>query len=104
MYGTEKPLALRIGRSSTFRDNDITIPRLEQPQGPDSLMRKTLPIWVEIACLQGRVYDEIYCPGAFMQPEHVRHARAHDLISAVTAVMEAEAALEVRIWCRGSSG
>ena len=91
LYSTEKPLSLRIGRSSTFRDNDITIPRLTQPPGPDSLLRKLLPLWVEVSCLQGRVYDEIYCPGAFMQPDHVRHACAHDLICAVTSNMEAEA-------------
>lgn len=96
VYTTEKPLSLRVGRSSHLRDSDITIPRPEQPQGPDSLINRILPIWVDMGCLQGRVYDEIYSPGAFVHPDEVRHARAHSLIDSVNTLMEAEKTLEAR--------
>ncbi|KAH6668653.1 hypothetical protein F5X68DRAFT_176437 [Plectosphaerella plurivora] len=97
VYCTEKSVSLRIGRSSTLRDNDITVPRPQHHLSPDSLLNRLLPIWVEFAVLQGRVYDEVYSPGAFLQSDQVRYDRARALISDITRGMEAEDALEKEI-------
>ncbi|EGY14523.1 fungal specific transcription factor domain-containing protein [Verticillium dahliae VdLs.17] len=96
VYGSEKGLALRLGRSSNIRDSDITIPRPKQPTGPDLLINKLTPLWTQAAALQGRLYDEIYSPGAFLQPQQVRYERAGTLIEDLKSLREASEALEVR--------
>ncbi|RSL85321.1 hypothetical protein CEP51_003411 [Fusarium floridanum] len=90
IYCSDRWIALRIGRSSSFRDNDITVPRPQRNHGPDSLINRLLPIWIECGVLQGRIYDDVYSPGAFLQPEHVRYARARALVSEIHGFMEAE--------------
>ncbi|RSL45701.1 hypothetical protein CEP54_014167 [Fusarium duplospermum] len=93
IYCSDRWIALRIGRSSSFRDNDITVPRPQRNPAPDSLINKLLPIWIDCGVLQGRIYDEVYSPGAFLQPEHVRVARARSLLSEIHGFMEAEDAI-----------
>ena len=85
---TEKTLSLRLGRLSTFRDQDITLPRpgMERPRG--SFLAELVPGWVTIASIQGRIYDDIYSPGALMQPPHTRASRAQDLASELETAMQ----------------
>ncbi|EEY20523.1 fungal specific transcription factor domain-containing protein [Verticillium alfalfae VaMs.102] len=45
---------------------------------------------------QGRLYDEIYSPGAFLQPQQVRYEQARTLIDDLKSLREASEALEVR--------
>lgn len=90
-------MSLRLGRSSTLRDNDITVPRPQHIQTADTVLDRLLPMWVEFAVLQGRVYDEVYSPGAFLQPEQIRYERARTLVSEITRCMEREDNFEVRI-------
>jgi hypothetical protein len=59
------------------------------------LINRLLPVWIEGGFLQGRIYDDVYSPGAFLQPEHVRYARARALLSEIHGLMEAEDAIEV---------
>ncbi|KAI8682603.1 Zn(2)-C6 fungal-type domain-containing protein [Fusarium sp. Ph1] len=94
VYCSDRWIALRIGRSSSFRDNDITVPRPQRNPGPDLLINRLLPVWIEGGFLQGRIYDDVYSPGAFLQPEHVRYARARALLSEIHGLMEAEDAIE----------
>ena len=85
---TEKMLSLRLGRSSTFRDHDITLPRpgSERPSG--TFLAELTPVWIDIASIQGRIYDEIYSPGGHMQPPHIRTSRARALAAEVRTVMQ----------------
>ncbi|KAL4769339.1 hypothetical protein BDW60DRAFT_224874 [Aspergillus nidulans var. acristatus] len=88
IYMTEKTLSLRLGRLSTFRDQDITLPRpgTERPRG--SFLAELVPGWVTIASIQGRIYDDIYSPGALMQPPHTRASRAQALASELKTAMQ----------------
>ncbi|CRK29983.1 hypothetical protein BN1708_005116, partial [Verticillium longisporum] len=104
VYGSEKGLALRLGRSSSIRDSDITIPRPKQPTGPDLLINKLTPLWTQGGALQGRLYDEIYSPGAFLQPQQVRYERARTLIDDLKSLREASEALEREIVSQAGPG
>ncbi|KAH8426036.1 fungal specific transcription factor domain-containing protein [Aspergillus melleus] len=98
VYTTERMLSLRLGRSSTFRDQDITVPRLDtlNDQELDSLLNPILPRWIDTAVLQGRTYDEIYSPGALVEPAHVRESRARALAAELKNVIYREDTLEQR--------
>ncbi|KAM0507676.1 hypothetical protein ACHAP9_002796 [Verticillium nonalfalfae] len=104
VYGSEKGLALRLGRSSNIRDSDITIPRPKQPTGPDLLINKLTPLWTQAGALQGRLYDEIYSLGAFLQPQQVRYERARTLIDDLKSLREASEALEREIVSQAGRG
>lgn len=88
IYMTEKMLSLRLGRPSTFRDQDITLarPDIERPSG--SFLAKLAPGWINMASIQGRIYDDIYSPGALMQPPHIRTSRARALAAELKTVMQ----------------
>ncbi|KAL4785970.1 hypothetical protein BJX76DRAFT_366431 [Aspergillus varians] len=88
IYMTEKMLSLRLGRSSTFRDQDITLirPGMERPSG--SFLAELAPGWINMASIQGRIYDEIFSPGALMQPPHIRISRARALAAELETAMQ----------------
>jgi hypothetical protein len=100
IYTTEKMLALRIGRSSTIRENDITVPSmtpevLNNPFFSQSFFSQAFPIWIGMSTLQGRVYDEIYSPASLAQPASVRTARARALADETKRLMAVEDDLQV---------
>ncbi|KAL3442322.1 hypothetical protein BJX65DRAFT_299074 [Aspergillus insuetus] len=81
VYVLEKALALRLGRPSTIRDRDITVPRLALDQKMASLAYNRLPDWIDVAALYGRLYDDLYSPHALVQPHSVRSSRSGALAS-----------------------
>jgi hypothetical protein len=81
VYVLEKSLALRLGRPSTIRDRDITVPRLALDQKMTSLAYNRLPDWIDVAALYGRLYDDLYSPHALAQPHSVRSIRTGALAS-----------------------
>lgn len=85
---TEKMLSLRLGRSSSFRDQDITLtrPGVERPRG--TFLAELAPGWINIASIQGRIYDDIYSPGALMQPPNIRASRARALAAELKIAMQ----------------
>ncbi|KAF7555777.1 hypothetical protein G7Z17_g1917 [Cylindrodendrum hubeiense] len=91
-----KTLALRLGRSSTIRDCDITLPRMDSETVADGQLDAVLPKWIDIAILHGKVYDDIYSPGALLQPEDVRVTRARALATEMQRVFDGESPAEVR--------
>jgi hypothetical protein len=80
LYTLDKSLSLRLGRSSTIQDRDITIP---DPQSHDNPLRSPydgfFDLWVAISRLQGHIYELLYCPDALRQSEEVRRSRAQQL-------------------------
>ncbi|EEU41522.1 uncharacterized protein NECHADRAFT_11912, partial [Fusarium vanettenii 77-13-4] len=76
LYCLEKAIALRLGRASTVRDHDITIPQplREQRTSPDWFT--SLPDGIELSRLFGLVFDELFSPSALVQPVSVRRSRA----------------------------
>ncbi|KAJ4313470.1 hypothetical protein N0V84_009395 [Fusarium piperis] len=101
IYTTEKMLALRIGRSSTIRENDITVPSmtpevLNDPFFTHSFFSQAFPVWIGMSTLQGRVYDEIYSPASLAQPASVRTTRARALAAETKRLMEVENDLQFK--------
>lgn len=94
---TEKMLALRLGRSSTFRDQDITLPRPGTERQGGTFLSKLAPGWISVASIQGRIYDDIYSPGALMQPPHIRTSRARALAAELKTVMQRAQAIHVSL-------
>lgn len=88
IYMTEKMLSLRVGRSSTFRDQDITLTRLGMERPSGTFLAELAPGWINMASIQGRIYDDIYSPGALMQPPHIRTSRALTLATELKTVMQ----------------
>ncbi|KAH8651065.1 C6 transcription factor [Xylariales sp. PMI_506] len=88
IYRTEKMLSLRLGRSSTFRDQDITIKRPSTNSPNSSFLGKLAPAWTKMASIQGRIYDEIYSPGALKQLTHIRMSCARGLATELKGVMQ----------------
>jgi hypothetical protein len=85
---TEKMLSLHLGRSSTFHDQDTTLSRPETERPGGSFLAKLAPGWINVASIQGRIYDDIYSPGALMQPPHIRTSRARALAAELKSVMQ----------------
>ncbi|EHK19784.1 uncharacterized protein TRIVIDRAFT_224464 [Trichoderma virens Gv29-8] len=81
VYALEKAVALRLGRPSTIRDEDITIPRIILGRKMTSLAYNRLPDWIDAASLYGRLYDSLYSPTALEQPGSVRVSRTSALAS-----------------------
>jgi len=81
VYSLDKSLSLRLGRSSTIQDSDVTItvPCDDGPQ--QSLMVSFVRIWVIESRIQGQIYELLYCPEAIGQSEVVRKSRAQLLLS-----------------------
>lgn len=93
-------LSLRLGRTSTIRDEDITLPMPGPDQTTDTILSSILPSWIRLSTLQGRVYDEIYSSRALLQPEHIRTSRARALAKELKTIMNTEDEFEVRSYRR----
>ncbi|KAK3304983.1 uncharacterized protein B0T15DRAFT_531016 [Chaetomium strumarium] len=96
IYMYEKALSLRLGRSSTIRDGDVTVPlpMMDSKSGAAKLahMKKL----VDMARLQGMIYDQIYSPAALIQPQGIRVARARHLASKLQAHTSTETTADDR--------
>ncbi|KAK4243720.1 fungal-specific transcription factor-like protein [Corynascus novoguineensis] len=81
VYSLDKSLSLRLGRSSTIQDSDVTI-TVPCDDGPrQSPIVSFLRIWVIESRIQGQIYELLYCPEAIGQSEVVRKSRAQLLLS-----------------------
>lgn len=89
LYALEKAVSLRLGRSSTIRDHDITVPRLLLDRKMTSLLHNRLPDWTDVASLYGRVYDNIYSPNALAQPASIRESRTRAVAAELERIMAA---------------
>ncbi|KAI9035274.1 fungal specific transcription factor domain-containing protein [Aspergillus affinis] len=88
IYMTEKMLSLRLGRSSSFRDQDITLTRSGMQRPGSTFLAELAPGWINMASIQGRIYEEIYSPGALMQQPYIRTSRAQALAAELKTVMQ----------------
>ncbi|KAF3811756.1 hypothetical protein GCG54_00014508 [Colletotrichum gloeosporioides] len=83
MFILEKNLSLQLGRSSTLRDHDITVPLKAIKMGYQigGSLGVLSPKWLRISQIEGRVYDEIYSPEALHQGANTRNSRARSLVA-----------------------
>ncbi|KAH6950942.1 putative fungal-specific transcription factor [Fusarium avenaceum] len=79
LYVQEKALSLRLGRSSTIRDSDITIPFPHVNSLSEISYFSQLHKMKDLAHLQGKIYDQLYSSGALQQPQDIRTTRARCL-------------------------
>jgi hypothetical protein len=96
IYTIEKMLALRLGRSSTIRENDISVPKIGHENSPHAIFNQISPIWIATSDLQGRVYDELYSPGSLAQPDDVRTSTARALAEEAKRLLHAQDDIQVR--------
>lgn len=86
VYGFEKGLSLRLGRSSNIRDTEITL-QLD-PDEPRS---------TKLGRINGMVYDQLYSPAGLSRPDderrHVAEALAGDLRELIR-----ETTAEISVW------
>lgn len=83
----EKMLSLRLGRASTLRDQDITLSRPGLGRPGTSLSGELAPVWIHLASVQGRIYDDIYSSQAVLQPPQIRTSRARALATELETIM-----------------
>lgn len=95
IYMLEKSLSLRLGRPSTIRDNDITIPLPGRESYSEGVVNFVTAKFIQTAQLQGRVYDEVYSPSALAQTGSTRTARAKALAVDVQRAHASETATDV---------
>jgi len=67
VYRLDKGIALRLGRSSNIRDEDVLLSFSETSRG------------IQIARVQGRTYDGLYSPQSLLRPEAERAHIAQSL-------------------------
>jgi hypothetical protein len=89
VYCLDKALSLRLGRASSIQDYDITIPEDLGGHEVDEPWRTMYHLWVKIAGIQGKVYEQLYSPAALSRLEHERVLCARQLASEMeVTVME----------------
>lgn len=98
MFILEKNLSLQLGRSSTLRDHDITVPLKAIKMGYQvgGSLGILSPKWLRISQIEGRVYDEIYSPEALHQDANTRNSRARSLIADLKEIINDTDSYEVR--------
>ncbi|KAK4178074.1 hypothetical protein QBC36DRAFT_344944 [Triangularia setosa] len=86
LYSVEKGLSLRLGRSSSVSDYDITLP-LPDLETADSKPFYSCTIrWIKLSSIQGRVYQTLYSPAALSGPQESRTAWAQSLAAETTSL------------------
>jgi Fungal specific transcription factor domain. len=80
VYVIDKSLALRLGRSSTIQDHDITILPSPESLFSNRTFAGIFNLWIAGAKIQGEIYELLYCPKALTQSEEVRRSHAQHLI------------------------
>lgn len=89
-YCLDKALSLRLGRSSSIQDYDVTLsPDINLGSSVSELWKSVYRLWIRLARIQGRVYELLYSPAALAQPESDRVTYARQLASEMqTTVMD----------------
>ena len=84
----DKLLALKLNRASSFRDKDVTVPYATC--GIDEVGRTSplIPKWIRMSQLQGRVYEDLYSPGALLLPGPMREAQARSIAEELVCIFE----------------
>ncbi|KAJ5155562.1 hypothetical protein N7492_008365 [Penicillium capsulatum] len=101
IYTMEKFLCLRLGRSSSLQDNDITVPLPKTTQS-DTPATDSFNHTIRLACLAGRVYEQLYCTNALSLPIETRQARVGKLSRELHGIIQAARATN-DAWLRNAT-
>ncbi|KAK4164052.1 putative transcriptional regulatory protein [Cladorrhinum sp. PSN259] len=80
MYIVDKSLSLRLGRSSTIQDYDVTLPYPSYDDPGTTGLTSCFVLWCMAAKVQGQIYELLYCPEVMIQSEEVRRSRVDVLV------------------------
>ncbi|KAI6378490.1 hypothetical protein MCOR25_002193 [Pyricularia grisea] len=86
-YTLDKGLALRLGRASVIRDEEVTVPRQLGRLSEYDEYRDTINMWTRHAHVQGRIYSDLYSPAALRLPVESRVQTARELAAELRAMM-----------------
>jgi hypothetical protein len=81
----DKTLSLRLGRASIIQDWDISLPFI-LPGDYDKDVRDgvtMLSYWIKVAQIQGRTYEQLFSPAAFLKSSEERTQSAVELVKAM---------------------
>ncbi|KAL6233937.1 hypothetical protein BDW75DRAFT_176375 [Aspergillus navahoensis] len=78
IYCMDRALALRLGRAATIPDYDIDVPITFEGDAA-GIYKSAQVLWIELARIQGLVYQKLYSPAALRQDEVARVAEARRL-------------------------
>ncbi|PWY79718.1 fungal-specific transcription factor domain protein [Aspergillus heteromorphus CBS 117.55] len=81
VYCFDRAVSLRLGRASTIQDYDISSPEIMDLTAVAEPYRTIYPLWIQLARIQGKVYELLYSPTALAQPENQRASHARQLAS-----------------------
>lgn len=89
IYHLDKSLSLRLGRSSSVQDEDVTVP-IPPVEGLGTRpLSAFVSMWIRTARCQGNIYQMLYSPDSIKMPNCVRRHR----VSALVKDLE-----EIRLW------
>ncbi|GIJ90968.1 hypothetical protein Asppvi_009933 [Aspergillus pseudoviridinutans] len=87
IYILDKALSLRLGRTSAMPDHDISLPHKPSTgHVPDPWISIFLR-WIDVAKIQGEVYDRLFSPAALSEPARERASHAGRLASKMQQII-----------------
>lgn len=81
IYCIDKALSLRLGRASTIQDYDISLSWSASALPGTDQFGDIYILWIQLARIQGKVYEKLYSPAALCRPENERVGCARQLAS-----------------------
>ena len=90
LYSAEKGLSLRLGRSSSVSDYDITLPLPGLDRADSEPYYACTIRWIKLSSIQGRVYKMLYSPAALSAPLASRAAWAQTLAAETRGLYRGE--------------
>ncbi|KAL4964359.1 putative C6 transcription factor [Aspergillus stella-maris] len=79
IYSMDRALSLRLGRAATIPDYDIDVPDSMETYSIGEPWKSAGTLWIELARVQGLVYERLYSAAALRQSEATRAAEARNL-------------------------
>ncbi|KAL3470426.1 hypothetical protein BJX99DRAFT_49709 [Aspergillus californicus] len=79
IYSMDRALSLRLGRAATIPDYDIDLPTSFEAFDLAEPWKTVFSLWLELARIQGLVYEKLYSPAGLRQGEMSRVAEARKL-------------------------
>ena len=97
VFCLERSLSLRLGRSSSMRDIEITLPKPEAIKTTANIgAHSDLAGLVEASHIFGALFEQLFCPSSFSLAADVRASRAQSLVADWERIMAHRANNQVR--------
>ncbi|KAK4448419.1 fungal-specific transcription factor domain-containing protein [Podospora aff. communis PSN243] len=106
VYLLDRSLCLRLGRSSSIQDYDITVPYPSGTVPHRIAIAEFMKLWIKGSQIQGLIYERLYSPEAVRQTEVVRRARMQSLVQQLKELEDSTNEVIARYdeWSKGAAG